>query len=246
MDNTEDSSYSTSPLFAMSGDGVNDVRIPSVFLFNKEGNDLIWNIRSHPDMIVFMGDVTARKGLSGPEYALAYNMPQLRLVLGLDRSQSCSKWEVFVTPQELECRANDRDEIRSFYELYYESSTRDGEDGEDRDVIQITTIDDVIIVKTRSSGRRVLEIDLESIELEVRQVPGQNLDDMHAYAIKVFDLLLARFVKQTNFMKLKNTELYSKSLFNYVYSAVHPNKNGLSQEDRDNLSELAQLLEASY
>lgn len=229
----------------MSGDGVNDVRIPSVFLFNKEGNDLIWNIRSHPDMIVFMGDVTTRKGLSGPEYALAYNLPQLRLVLGLDRNQSCSKWEVFVAPQELECRANDRTEIRSFYELYYESSSRDGED-EDRDVIQVTTIDDVIIVKTRSSGRRVLEIDLESIELEVRQVPGQNLDDMHAYAIKVFDLLLARFVKQTNFMKLKNTELYSKSLFNYVYSAVHPNKNGLSQEDRDNLSDLAQLLEASY
>jgi len=49
VDNLEDTSHSTSALFAMSGDGVQDVNIPSLFLFGKEGNDLLWNMRAAND-----------------------------------------------------------------------------------------------------------------------------------------------------------------------------------------------------
>ena len=41
MDNTDGTSASTSPLFAMSGDGVDDIKIPMVFLFMKESKQLM-------------------------------------------------------------------------------------------------------------------------------------------------------------------------------------------------------------
>ena len=41
MDNTDGTAASTSPLFAMSGDGVDDIKIPMVFLFMKEARKLM-------------------------------------------------------------------------------------------------------------------------------------------------------------------------------------------------------------
>ena len=41
MDNTEGTAAATSPLFAMSGDGVDDVQIPMVFLFMEEAKLLM-------------------------------------------------------------------------------------------------------------------------------------------------------------------------------------------------------------
>lgn len=43
LDTTIGSSVTTSPMFTMSGDGVNvdDVTIPMVFIFNLEGNELV-------------------------------------------------------------------------------------------------------------------------------------------------------------------------------------------------------------
>ena len=39
----------TASLFAMSGDGKNDVQIPLVFLFNRQGNQLKEALREAPD-----------------------------------------------------------------------------------------------------------------------------------------------------------------------------------------------------
>jgi ER degradation enhancer, mannosidase alpha-like 3 len=41
VDNSDETTHTNSALFSMSGDGVNDVSIPSMFLFGKEGNRLI-------------------------------------------------------------------------------------------------------------------------------------------------------------------------------------------------------------
>ena len=38
MDNTPGTAAQSSPLFAMSGDGVDDIKIPMVFLFTKVSN----------------------------------------------------------------------------------------------------------------------------------------------------------------------------------------------------------------
>ena len=41
MDNTDGTAAASSPLFAMSGDGVDDIKIPMVFLFMKESMKLM-------------------------------------------------------------------------------------------------------------------------------------------------------------------------------------------------------------
>lgn len=86
VDNSDDSSYSSSSLFAMSGDGVHKVKIPSVFMFGKEGNDLMWNMRSNRNLIVYIGDNSIRDSsrypglLSGAEKALNFRTEQLKFV----------------------------------------------------------------------------------------------------------------------------------------------------------------------
>ena len=41
MDHTEGTAAASSPLFAMSGDGVDDIKIPMVFLFREESRKLM-------------------------------------------------------------------------------------------------------------------------------------------------------------------------------------------------------------
>jgi hypothetical protein len=238
----------------MSGDGINNVKIPSVFLFGKEGNDLIWNMRSHSDLIVFMGDVSNKKGMSGPEYALTYNTDQLRLALDLDRQKSCAKFTFSSSPKPTQCYSNEFAELKPFYDLYYRRKNNNNNDDslhhignsddDDGDEIQIISIDEAIAIKVKSNGRREMIVDLESLENEAKQIPSQEIDDAHSRSVKVFDLLLNRFVKRTNFMNLKNFEQYSKTLFNFVYSSLNPVQGGFSKEDREFFYEMAQILDA--
>merc|ERR1719300_1409000 len=52
MDDTEGTAAQTSPLFAMSGDGVDDVQIPMVFLFNEESKILMKIMAENSDLVV--------------------------------------------------------------------------------------------------------------------------------------------------------------------------------------------------
>lgn len=46
------SSADDQPMFAMSGDGIDDVRIPCVFLYTREKNILMKAISNNPDLEV--------------------------------------------------------------------------------------------------------------------------------------------------------------------------------------------------
>lgn len=52
VDNIPGSNADDQPMFAMSGDGVDDVVIPSVFLYTREKNVLMNAISSNPDIEV--------------------------------------------------------------------------------------------------------------------------------------------------------------------------------------------------
>lgn len=61
IDNVEDSTYENTALFAMSGDGKDDIEIPAVFLFSKEGQYLTQSMKSDPFLIVSVGELKALK-----------------------------------------------------------------------------------------------------------------------------------------------------------------------------------------
>ena len=63
-DNTPGLSSSTAPLFAMSGDGRDDVHIPMVFLFKQEAEQLMDYIEKHADLKVYLGHTARKSGMS--------------------------------------------------------------------------------------------------------------------------------------------------------------------------------------
>jgi mannosidase alpha-like ER degradation enhancer 3 len=63
-DNTPASSADVSALFAMSGDGRDDVQIPMVFLFDKEAQQVFQAMEENPDVKVLLGYRAKRTGWS--------------------------------------------------------------------------------------------------------------------------------------------------------------------------------------
>lgn len=61
MDNIKDSSHETTALFAMSGDGKDDIEIPAVFLFSKEAMYLTDALNEDPELIVTVGELRSLK-----------------------------------------------------------------------------------------------------------------------------------------------------------------------------------------
>ena len=53
-DTTEGSAAASSPLFAMSGDGSQDVTIPMVFLFDQEAQQLLKSMAANPKLVVIL------------------------------------------------------------------------------------------------------------------------------------------------------------------------------------------------
>lgn len=53
IDNVPDTSIHNQPMFAMSGDGTDDITIPAAFLFTKEAESLKLELIRNPDSEVF-------------------------------------------------------------------------------------------------------------------------------------------------------------------------------------------------
>ncbi|KAL0902417.1 hypothetical protein ABMA27_000294 [Loxostege sticticalis] len=61
LDNVPDSTHENTALFAMSGDGKDDIEIPAVFLFTKEGEYLTDVLFGSPELTVVVGELKSLK-----------------------------------------------------------------------------------------------------------------------------------------------------------------------------------------
>ncbi|CAK1555009.1 unnamed protein product [Leptosia nina] len=61
LDNVKDSSHESTALFAMSGDGKDDIQIPAVFLFSREGEILNEALKNDPNHMVTIGELKSMK-----------------------------------------------------------------------------------------------------------------------------------------------------------------------------------------
>lgn len=62
IDNVPESTSDNTALFAMSGDGKDDIEIPAVFLFSQEGQFLRDSVNEDPDLGVTIGELKSVKG----------------------------------------------------------------------------------------------------------------------------------------------------------------------------------------
>ncbi|XP_059378955.1 ER degradation-enhancing alpha-mannosidase-like protein 3 isoform X3 [Carassius carassius] len=69
IDDNEGSSSDTAPLFQMAGDGRNtdDVTLPLLFLFHKEGNILLEALKEYREVEVLLSDKARDRGVDGAE-----------------------------------------------------------------------------------------------------------------------------------------------------------------------------------
>lgn len=67
IDDNEGSSSDTAPLFQMAGDGRNtdDVTLPLLFLFHKEGNILLEGLKEYKEVEVLLSDKARDRGIDG-------------------------------------------------------------------------------------------------------------------------------------------------------------------------------------
>jgi hypothetical protein len=72
LDNVAGSSAHISPLFAMSGDGTDDVSIPFVFLFQADGQRLMAAVNEDPSLTVTIQESPSKNQLTFP-YATERN-----------------------------------------------------------------------------------------------------------------------------------------------------------------------------
>nr|XP_021187519.2 ER degradation-enhancing alpha-mannosidase-like protein 3 [Helicoverpa armigera] len=61
LDNVPDSTHESTALFAMSGDGNDDIEIPAVFLFSQEGRFLTDTFLAKPELTVTVGELKTLK-----------------------------------------------------------------------------------------------------------------------------------------------------------------------------------------
>lgn len=61
LDNVPDSTYENTALFAMSGDGKDDIEIPAVFLFSQEGKYLTDALSENSELPVIIGELKSLK-----------------------------------------------------------------------------------------------------------------------------------------------------------------------------------------
>eukprot|EP00095_Tigriopus_kingsejongensis_P009960 maker-scaffold17_size721972-snap-gene-1.25 protein:Tk09960 transcript:maker-scaffold17_size721972-snap-gene-1.25-mRNA-1 annotation:"er degradation-enhancing alpha-mannosidase-like 3" len=80
IDNVKGTSAAESPMFAMSGDGTDDVSIPMLFLFQVDGNRLLEAMEDHPDLAITFTDGSGNEDLNEEDDSLDFTSSVKRML----------------------------------------------------------------------------------------------------------------------------------------------------------------------
>jgi mannosidase alpha-like ER degradation enhancer 3 len=258
IDNIDDSSYYTSPLFAMSGDGNQNVQLPSLFLFGKEGKYFLDNFEKYNDMIVYIGDSSSQKNqMNGVEKAIHFNTEQLKHTISIDNKNSnnrkCSNdRSVFkkIFKKKHKCFLKDYTELKYYFDLYttknnYNENEKEEEnflsdDYESADQVKTINLDESIKIKLLKNKTKILVINIEFIKTLISSPDNVPSDDA-TLANDIYSMLISRLEQKTNFERLENQEVYKSAISNYVNFSI--NHSSLSDNDQLLLEQLAYLLD---
>lgn len=248
----------------MSGDGKTDIKIPSLFLFSNEGKELLWEMRSNKDLIVFIGDNLQKsktkessenngpRALSGVETALYFNPKQLVNVLSTDQSSKAIRFTDLVNNDQEICPSYFYSLLEEFYTIFNPAPIKKNADTDDIKVLEVVTetinlgehegvlvFDETIHLVYESDTEKYLDINLDPITSLESQIEAKHRLDGEKFVQQVFEILFNRFKEKTNFGNLNNRQVYTKTLFNYVQHTLNPQNSNLTGNDKTFLKLLA-------
>jgi hypothetical protein len=213
-------------------------------MFGKDGNDLLWNMRTDKDLLVFIGDNTLKNGLNGMERAVYFNTEQIKRLFDPNlkskiEKETCSLWDIFkwyvlYTQKNEQCLKHDDEIIQVVNELIdpriKQDELRLDEIDSSSDKMQIVNIDDSIKLVVLDKFKKHLFIDLDLLANKSIDLKSKLTE--HEYTLKIFELLYERLEAKTNLLQLKNSDLYTKALYNYVNSKLNANLASFTSQDK--------------
>lgn len=260
----ENTSYSPTTIFSMSGDGKTDIEIPSLFLFSNEGKELLWEMRSNKDLIVFIGDnlqkpkakdqteINEPKAMSGPETALYFNPEQLVKVLSTERSSKAICFTDLLKINQANCPSYLYSVLEEFYTIYNPAPIKKSVDTDNIEVLEVLTetinldehegvlvFDETIHLVYESDTEKYLDINLDPITSLESQIEARHRLDGDRFVQQIFEILFNRFEETTNIGNLNNKQVYTKTLYNYVRYTLNPQNSNLTGNDKTFLKLLA-------
>ena len=262
IDHTKGSTVEGQLLFAMSGDGSQDVKIPMVFLFYTEGHNLFQVLMANPETEVllahtrkseeyFIPDLQISKknepqkppvSAEGPG-RLTENMPKITVHVRTDKviKSSPVQEEVKTTPTQEEAKLESVVEETSEETLYYKYQVGTNKvlmkvipKDDKKPEVPMATDDDVIVLTTMEDGSKELSFKFNEL---TSTVSGETLQVNQIYNY-IVDILQTR----TNFQSLDNQSRYLTAIARLIESAYF-NLGAVDRESQKIFDELANVLE---
>ena len=206
-DNIANTSFLNSPLFAMSGDGQSDLKIPSMFLFANEAKDLLTLLeRTKKRLIIYIGSKDSN--LMRESFYLQLN--ELRNYAEYDLELKCKKESFFSNfiYSENVCLKGDYMLLKGFFD-YFNAIEKE----------EITRFDKAGVIKllfNKHTGNRELKFDVEDILVE-SGIDLTNNEDLIEFA---FNEIRKKLEANTNILEMENSKNYFEMLFNVVNKLV--------------------------
>ena len=205
-DNMENTSFISSPLFAMSGDGNENVKISSVFLFSDEANHLMSLLKdTNKRLIIYIGS----NDTSVIEKSFYSQLDQLRSQVKYDLELKCSRssnYYVNYYHKKNICLKGDYRLLKSFFDYFNQQV----------DLIEeIAKFDDAGVIKlllNKKTGNKELKFDIEDIIIE----SSIDLSNVAELTNHVYNDLKKKFELNTNIKELADHQSYMKMIFNLV------------------------------
>ncbi|XP_052789807.1 ER degradation-enhancing alpha-mannosidase-like protein 3 isoform X2 [Mya arenaria] len=216
MDQTEGTSVNSQPLFAMSGDGKDDVYIPVVFVYNNEGQHLLRILQSDPDVEIIMA---AKLEAAGPEIPdLPAKFPPKtadQFTINMKaHDQKSSQSDEKETPTSKTFHSQMNLGPLKEYNIGVDSLKMAVRIDADESVKETDDSDDVIKIETNEEG--VNEIYFRFDKLRAGTDGSPILED-------IYEELRTTLFKKTNFRLLENQSAYLNAIVRLLQSAYFGN-----------------------
>jgi ER degradation enhancer, mannosidase alpha-like 3 len=209
FDNVEKTSFSNSPLFAMSGDGLSDVKISSVFLFSDEAlrfMNILEETKKRVILYIGSNDTNLMKA------SFYFQLNELRDYAKYDLEFKCKKKSLFFDNFNSKnvCLKDDYELLKGFFDYF---------NGDFEKYVEIIRFDKSGVIKlllNKKTGFRELKFEIEDMLIE-SGIDLNNIDELIKYAYNQIRYILEN---NSNILQLSDYKKYFEMLYNFVHIIV--------------------------
>lgn len=207
IDSNPNTTYLTSPLFAMSGDGNTNsiIKIPSVFLFSIDGDKLLNSFESSDKkLLIFMGaynEANQQEQIKNVFYETLDNLREETT------QRNCQVKRNIFTIEKKICLANDYDTFYDYFSLF----DKQEEDFFNRAEIYDDSIS-VLIDDAKNIKKLVLKLEALMLDKKMDLSKNKMKSDVNNFVDSMFMILRNRFETKTNILNLKLQNEYFRVL----------------------------------